>query len=56
MDQESFNKIASEISSDDSHVGIDAKKTHVMILYKLEQITKRLEHLEQRLAELSSAR
>ncbi|MEM7482136.1 MAG: hypothetical protein AAF481_13250 [Acidobacteriota bacterium] len=37
------------IASDDSPVGIDAKKTHVLILHKLIAIEGRLERLEQRL-------
>ena len=39
-------KIEALIHSDDSPVGIDAKLTHVLILYKLQQIEKRLDHLE----------
>ncbi len=35
-----FERIAAEISSDDSPVGIDAKKTHVMILAKLESLER----------------
>jgi hypothetical protein len=46
MDDEEYNRIADEISSDDSPVGIDAKKTHVMILHKLNEIEKRLDRLE----------
>ena len=38
------------IASDDSPVGIDAKKTHVLILQKLGRIERRLERLEERLA------
>lgn len=34
------------ITSDDSPVGIDAKKTHILILHKLIQIEKRLERLD----------
>lgn len=37
------------IGSDDSPVGIDAKKTHVLILYKLLAIERRLVALESRL-------
>ena len=36
------------IHSDDSPVGIDAKRTHVLILYKLMEIERRLERLERR--------
>lgn len=44
-----FARIAAEISSDDSPVGIDAKKTHVLILHKLESIEERLSRLEERI-------
>lgn len=37
------------IGSDASPVGIDAKKTHVLILYKLQEIERRLSMLESRL-------
>ncbi len=43
-----YRRIAREISSDASPVGIDARKTHVMILYKLEEIERRLAALEAR--------
>ena len=36
------------ISSDDSPVGIDAKKTHIIIIHKLLEIEKRLAKLEQK--------
>lgn len=45
---EDYRRIAREIASDASPVGIDAKKTHVMILYKLEEIERRLAALEAR--------
>ena len=41
-----YAQIEKLIASADSPVGIDAKKTHVLILHKLEQIEKRLEALE----------
>ena len=47
--KESYDKILNEIKSADSPVGIDAKKTHVMILYKLEEIEKRLTEMENKL-------
>jgi hypothetical protein len=43
---EAYERIEAQITSDASPVGIDAKKTHVMILYKLMEIEKRLERLE----------
>jgi len=39
-------EIEKVISSDDSPVGIDAKKTHIIIINKLVEIEKRLEALE----------
>jgi len=41
-----YNEILKEIESADSPVGVDAKKTHVIIIHKLMQIEKRLEKLE----------
>ena len=41
-------RIEREIASDESPVGIDAKKTHVLILRKLIEIEERLERLEAR--------
>jgi hypothetical protein len=41
-----YRRIAHEIHSDDSPVGIDAKRTHILILHKLEEIERRLERLE----------
>jgi hypothetical protein len=43
------DRIAREIASAESPVGIDAKKTHVIILHKLEEIERRLTALEVRL-------
>ncbi len=41
-----YRKIEKLIASDDSPVGIDAKKTHIIILHKLLRIEARLEKLE----------
>lgn len=41
-------QIEQEIHSDSSPVGIDAKKTHVLILHKLIEIEERLKALETR--------
>ena len=40
-------KIEKVITSADSPVGIDAKKTHIIIIHKLLEIEKRLAKLEQ---------
>jgi hypothetical protein len=44
--EETYREIEQLIHSDDSPVGIDAKKTHIIIIHKLMQIEKRLDALE----------
>lgn len=51
MSDTDYDRIAREIESNESPVGIDAKKTHVLILQRLERIEKRLASLEARLEE-----
>ena len=46
VDDDKKTQIENVISSDDSPVGIDAKKTHIIIINKLVEIEKRLETLE----------
>jgi hypothetical protein len=41
-----YQRIEKLIASDSSPVGIDAKKTHIIILHKLTEIERRLEALE----------
>ena len=53
VEKELFDAIAKEIHSDKSPVGIDAKKTHVLILEKLIQIEKRLDTIEAKLDKVS---
>ena len=43
-----FTAIEREISSEASPVGIDAKKTHIIILHKLQEIDERLRRIEDR--------
>lgn len=45
-----YELIGKEIQSVDSPVGIDAKKTHIIIIHKLDQILSRLERIEQELS------
>lgn len=45
-----YASIEREISSDTSPVGIDAKKTHVLILHRLQQMEERLARIEAALA------
>ena len=49
IDSTTYEEIAKVIHSDKSPVGIDAKKTHILILNKLQEITDRLERLEQQM-------
>jgi hypothetical protein len=44
--ERTYQALADEISSDASPVGIDAKKTHIMILYQLRAIEDRLKRIE----------
>jgi len=44
-----YKEIEELIGSDESVVGIDAKKTHIMIIHILQQIQDQLEGLENRL-------
>ena len=47
IDKKTYDQIADMIHSNDSPVGIDATRTHVYIIHKLNQIEKRLDALEQ---------
>ena len=49
VEKETYEAIAQEIHSDTSPVGIDAKKTHILILEKLIQLEKRLERIESKI-------
>jgi hypothetical protein len=53
VEENDYRRIEELIASDDSPVGIDAKRTHVLILDKLLKIEQRLERLE-RLAQGSN--
>ena len=46
--RDEYETILKTISSDDSPVGIDARKTHVIIIHMLNEIEKRLSALESR--------
>lgn len=47
-----YEAIAREIQSESSPVGIDAKKTHIIILDKLLKLERKLEDIEKRLERL----
>lgn len=51
ISEEEYNRILRQIQSDESPVGIDAGKTHVLILYKLMEIDRRLNRIENRLSD-----
>ena len=47
IDSKTYEEIAKVIHSDESPVGIDAKKTHILILNNLQELNERMERLEQ---------
>ena len=49
VDSDEYKKIEDLITMADSPVGIDAKKTHILILHTLLKIEERLIRLEERL-------
>lgn len=55
MPEGDYRRIEELIRSDESPVGIDAKKTHVVIIHKLEEIEARLRRLEEKLDEPGAA-
>ena len=44
--EDRYREIAEAITSEESPVGIDAKKTHIMVLYMLEDLRERMARLE----------
>jgi uncharacterized protein (UPF0335 family) len=49
VSEDIYSEISEIIGSDASPVGIDAKKTHIIILAKLQEISERLERIEAKL-------
>jgi len=49
IDEKTYQEIAELISSDDSPVGIDAKKTHIYIIKMLLDLNERLSSLEKKM-------
>jgi len=49
IDPKVYEEIAQVIHSDASPVGIDAKKTHILILHQLQELNNRMERIEQHL-------
>lgn len=48
---EAYDRILKEIESDQSPVGIDARKAHIIIIHKLTELERRLTRLEEKLRE-----
>ena len=44
-----YERLSAELASDESPVGIDAKKAHIIILHKLMEIEARLARIEREL-------
>jgi hypothetical protein len=51
IDPKIYEAIAKEIHSDKSPVGIDAKKTHILILEKLIALEERMKKIEAKLSD-----
>lgn len=47
IDKTTYDEIAALIHCDESPVGIDAKKTHILILQQLAEINARLKRVEE---------
>ena len=54
IDEKTYNKLAEVIHSDASPVGIDAKKTHILILNALTQLNEKIENLEKEITLLKN--
>lgn len=52
IDEKTYNDIAKVIHSDTSPVGIDAKKTHILILKALSDLTDKVNQLQKEIEEL----
>lgn len=55
VEQSLFERIAAEIQSADSPVGIDAKKTHILILNKLLELEEKMKEIANKLDEIDLA-
>ena len=54
IEKADYERIAEQIHSDSSPVGIDAKKTHILILAMLEKMSQRIERIENKLGQVES--
>jgi hypothetical protein len=53
--QEEVDRIERIIASDASPVGIDAKKTHIIIIHMLEKMQKQLDEMDVRLSRIEDS-
>ena len=51
IEKETYKEIEELISSEASPVGIDAKKTHIIILSLLSRISERLDSIEKKISQ-----
>lgn len=52
ISEKEYEKIEKLIGSEESVVGIDAKKTHIIIIQMLRQLAEKVESLEKKIEEL----
>ncbi len=55
IDPQQYAHIEALIGDPESVVGIDAKKTHILILHKLMELEKQVHEIHERLDEMESA-
>ncbi|MEX0844759.1 MAG: hypothetical protein WD022_05735 [Balneolaceae bacterium] len=55
ISDEAYKSIEKIIGSEESVVGIDAKKTHILILHMLGELQTKMEHLEERLERIEES-
>ena len=53
ISDEEYRSLAQHIESEQSVVGIDAKKTHILILHLLTKMQEKIDHLEQKMDALN---
>ena len=56
ISEEAYNELAEHIASEQSVVGIDAKKTHILILHLLIQLQNKVDALEKQVIALKDGK
>jgi len=54
ISEKEYAEIEKLIGSEESVVGIDAKKTHIIIIQMLRELTVKVDNLEKRLSEMEN--